>query len=77
VKWVDRKFDFDFPVSESAELVKRLRGAPDELEAAQRDQLRNQILAKHGARNELISTPSPTKKGPSRPGKKHGKRKRR
>ena len=27
-KWVDRKFDFDFPVSLGPELLERLRGAP-------------------------------------------------
>lgn len=32
-KWIDRKFDFDFPVTESARLLDRLRRAPDELQA--------------------------------------------
>jgi uncharacterized damage-inducible protein DinB len=31
VKWVDRKFDFDFPVALAAELLERLRGLPARL----------------------------------------------
>ena len=33
VKWIDRKFDFGFPVAESTRLLDRLRSTPDRLEA--------------------------------------------
>ena len=47
------------------------------LDNAQREELRKQVISKHGARNELISTSSPTRKEPTRPGKKHKRKKRR
>ncbi|UCF79568.1 MAG: DinB family protein [Candidatus Eiseniibacteriota bacterium] len=33
MKWVDREFNFDLPVTESSRLIERLRSTPDELEA--------------------------------------------
>lgn len=33
MKWVNREFDFEFSVTESSELIERLRSTPDELEA--------------------------------------------
>jgi len=47
------------------------------LDAAQREELRNQVVAIHGARNELISTSSPAKKRRRRRGKKNKRKKRR
>ena len=32
-KWIDRRFNFDFPVSDFPFLIERLRGTPDRIEA--------------------------------------------
>ncbi|MDT8069671.1 MAG: DinB family protein [Terriglobia bacterium] len=46
VAWLDRKFDFDFPVALYPNVIVRIRGTPARLEDAVRGLSREQLIAK-------------------------------
>jgi uncharacterized damage-inducible protein DinB len=48
MKWIDRRFDFQFPVAESSRLLERLRNAPDELDALLSTLPRETLVARDG-----------------------------
>lgn len=48
MKWVDREFDFDFPVTESAGLIERLRNTPEELDRLVSSLPRELLVRKDG-----------------------------
>ena len=50
VRWVDRVFNFDFPVETSLELLERLRGTPARLEDRLRPLPRDLLVERDGTR---------------------------
>ncbi len=48
MRWIDRSFDFDFPVEESSRLLERLRSAPEHLEALVLSLPRQLLVARDG-----------------------------
>lgn len=53
VPWLDRKFNFDFPVSLYPGVLARIRGAPARLDDAVRELSREQLIAKPDGRRSI------------------------